>query len=162
MMLCVTCGFQRPNRFKSYSCPSCRTYLKYVEAPAKHTVIKLHNAGLSVSYATAEVYSYAHGSVHTVNICIGLSQPYQTMVFRCLPDGMGYVLPHSHESLSHVTQEHILSPVRTYGLIRYETPYLDYKEAKSMLRQKLKELDAWVDDATADSWLAILHLGGLL
>lgn len=118
--------------------------------------------GLSVSYATAEVYSYNSNIIHIANIVIVLSQPYQATVFRQLPDGMGYILPHTRESLSYTPKEHILSPVHTYGLIRYETPCLDHKEAKTVLRHKLKELDAWVDKAVADGWLAICNLGGLL
>ncbi len=64
--ICLTCGEQKPNRYKPDNCPKCGAYLKYVEAPAKATVIKLHKAGLSVSYASAEVYSYNSYAVHTV------------------------------------------------------------------------------------------------
>lgn len=160
MMLCLNCGLQRPNRYKADSCPQCNSYLKYVEASAKRTVINLHKAGLSVSYATAEVYSYNSYAVHTVNICIGLAKPYQAEVLRRLPDGYGYVVPYSYKSINHTPKEHILSPVRTYGMLRYEIPYLEHTEAKTKLKQKLKELDAWVDEA--DEWLAICNLGGLL
>jgi len=47
-------------------------------------------------------------------------------------------------------------------MIRYEIPYLDHTEARAVLRQKLKELESWVDEAIADGWLAICNLGGLL
>lgn len=160
MLLCLTCLQQKPNKYKNYSCPKCSSFLKYVEGPAKNTVIKLHKAGISVSYATAEVYSYSNHSVHTANVVLGLAQPYQSIVFRGLPSGIGYVLPRSHKAIGHVPADHILSPVRTYGLIRYEVPYLDYKEARTMLRQKLKELDNWVDESV--EWLSICNLGGLL
>jgi hypothetical protein len=162
MMLCLNCGTQRPNKYKSETCPQCNSYLKYVEAPAKATVIKLHKAGLSVSYATAEVYSYGGYAVHTTNISIGLAQPYQSVVFRRLPKGLGYIIPHSYEYMDHIPKGNLLYPVRTYGMIRYEIPYLDHTEARAVLRQKLKELESWVDEATADGWLAICNLGGLL
>jgi hypothetical protein len=64
----------------------------------------------------------------------------------------------SYDALPHLW----LSTVPSYSLILYETPCLDHKEAKTVLRQKLKELDAWVDKAVADGWLAICNLGGLL
>lgn len=162
MMLCLNCGLQRPNRYKPDSCPKCGAYLKYVEAPAKGTVIKLHKAGLSVSYASAEVYSYANGAIHTVNINIGLAKPYQAVVLRDLPTGVGYVLPHASEYIRDMSLEHLLAPVRTYGMLRYEIPYLEHTEAKAVLKQKLKELDGWVDNAVADGWLAICNLAGLL
>lgn len=162
MMLCLACGEQRPNRFKSDTCPNCGSYLKYVEAPAKSTVIKLHKTGLSVSYATAEVYSYNNYAIHTTNISIGLAKYYQPVVFRRLPDGVGYVLPHNYEYMDHIPKGNLLYPVRTYGMIRYEIPYLDRTEARAVLRQKLKDLDAWVDEATNDGWFAICNLGGLL
>ena len=47
-------------------------------------------------------------------------------------------------------------------MIGYEIPYLEHTEARATLKQKLKELDAWVDDAVADGWLSICNLGGLL
>lgn len=162
MMLCLNCGFQRPNRYKTETCPQCKSYLKYIEAPAKHTAIKLHKAGISVGYATAEVYSYAHGAIHCVNINIGLAYPYQSTVLRRLPSGIGYVLPHAKDYLNHTRIELLLSPVITYGLLRYETPYFEYTEARAMLKKKLKELDEWVDEAVEDGWLAICNLAGLL
>jgi hypothetical protein len=155
MMLCLNCGFQRPNRYKSYSCPQCQSYLKYIDGPAKRTAVKLHTAGLHISYVVAEVYSYDSYAIHTVNICVGLAQPYQTAVFRSLPVSLGYILPNSHDFLNHS-----LAPVATYGLLRYEIPYLDRSEARAMLKQKLKELDDWIDEAI--DWLAICNLGGLL
>lgn len=162
MLLCVTCGEQKPNRYKPDNCPKCGAYLKYVEAPAKATVIKLHKADLSVSYASAEVYSYNSYAVHMVNICIGLAKPYQAEVLRRLPNGYGYVLPHSYSSICHIPPEQLQSPVCTYGLIRYEVPYLDNAEAKVMLKHKLKELDAWIDEAVSDGWFAVCNLAGPL
>lgn len=160
MILCLNCGLQRPNKYKYYTCPECGSYLKYVESPAKSTAFKLHRAGLSISYAVAEVYSYSNGSLHSVNIRIGLAVPYQAAVLSGLPDGIGYVLPHSYDSLNYLPSSHLLSHVRTYGLIRYEIPYLDPKEAKKVLKQKLKELNDWVDYST--DWFSICNLGGLL
>lgn len=162
MMLCLTCGAQSLNRYKSETCPNCGAYLKYVEAPAKSTVIKLHKVGIGVSYAVAEVYSYGGYAVHTTNISIGLAKSYQSVVFRRLPKGLGYILPHSYEYMDHVPKGNLLYPVRTYGTIRYEIPYLDNAEARAVLRQKLKELDDWVDEATADGWFSICNLGGLI
>lgn len=160
MMYCVCCGLKRPNNFKSNSCPKCKSYLKYVEAPAKSTVIKFYRAGLAISYTTAEVYSYANCAIHTTNINIGLAKPYQASVFRELPNGFGYVLPSSCGYADHVSLEHLIAPVRTYGMLRYEIPYLDHTEAKTILKKKLRELDAWVDVAT--DWLAICNLAGLI
>ena len=162
MMLCLHCGAQRPNRFKSETCPKCGAYLKYIEAPAKGTVIKLQKSGIAVSYASAEVYSYARGTIHTVNINIGLAQYYKAVVFRRLPDGFGYILPSASEYLYSMSLEHLLAPTQTYGMLRFETPCLEHTKAKAMLKLKLKELDEWVDDAVADGWLAICNLGGLL
>lgn len=152
MMLCLTCGIQKPNKYTRPTCPHCKSILKYVDGPAKSLVFKMYMAGLSVSYATAEVYSYGYGAIHTVNICIGVANPYKSVVFRELPSGIGYVSPYTHE----FTQ----SP--TYGLLRYETPYIDRNEARKVLKHKLKELDAWVDEAVNCGWLSICHLGGLL
>ncbi|NMM65528.1 hypothetical protein HBE96_23405 [Clostridium sp. P21] len=164
MMLCLTCGLQRPNSYKNNTCPRCKSHLKYIEAAAKGTAVKLHKAGLSVSYATAEVYSYNSYAVHTVNISIGLAKPYQVEVLRRLPEGYEYVFPEAHiiEYLSHIPIEHLLSPLLTYCVLRYEAQYLDNAEAKAVLKQKLIELDDWVDEAVEDGWLAICNLGGLL
>jgi hypothetical protein len=160
-MLCINCGFQRPNRSKSSTCPKCKSYLKHIDAVAKGIATKLQNAGLGVSYATANVYSYA---VHTANISVGLTKPYQDVVFCRLPDGFEYIFPEEHiiEYLNHIPMENLLSPVRTYCVIKYETQYLDKTEARAVLKQKLKELDTWIDEAVADGWLAICNLGGLL
>jgi hypothetical protein len=164
MMLCLNCYLQRPNHNKSFTCPHCGAYLKYVEATAKPTIIKFHKAGLHISYAVAEVYDYANGAIHAINICIGIAHPYPVTVFRRLPDGYEYIFPEEYtpEYLSRLPIEHLISPVRTYGILRYEAEYLDNNEAKPMLRQKLKELDIWIDDAVAEGWLAICNLGGWL
>ena len=164
MMLCLTCGLQRPNYFKSHTCPRCNSYLKYVEAAAKPTIIKINKAGLHISYAVAEVYDYANDAIHAINICIGIAHPYPVMVFHRLPDGYEYIFPEEYtfEYLSRLPIEHLISPVRTYGILRYEAEYLDYNIAKTILRQKLKELDMWIEDAGADGWLAICNLGGWL
>jgi DNA invertase Pin-like site-specific DNA recombinase len=91
---------------------------------------------------------------------IEIDATYQAEVLRRLLDGYDYVVPYSYKSINHTPKEHILSPVRTYGMLRYEIPYLEHTEAKTKLKQKLKELDAWVDEA--EEWLAICNLGGLL
>lgn len=109
-----------------------------------------------------KVYSYGGYALHTTNISIGLSKPYQSVVFRRLPQGLGYILPHNYDYMDHVPKGNLLYPVRTYGMIRYEIPYLEHTEARAALKQKLKELDAWVDGAVADGWLSICNLGGLL
>lgn len=75
---------------------------------------------------------------------------------------LAYVLPHNYEYAGHVPKGNLLYPVRTYGTIRYEIPYLEYTEAMAILRQKLKELNNWIDEATADGWFAICNLGGLI
>lgn len=152
MMLCLTCGTQKPNKYTYPICPKCKSILKYVDGPAKGTVIKLHRAGLSVSYATAEVYSYNNGAIHTINICIGVANPYKAVVFRELPSGIGYVVPYNYE----------FTQTPTYGLIRYEIPYIDRSEARAVLKQKLNELNNWIDNAVNGGWLAICNLGGLL
>jgi hypothetical protein len=164
MMICLNCHLQRPNHFKSHICPKCNSYLKYVEAAAKPTVIKFHKAGLHISYAVAEVYDYANNAIHMANICIGIAHNYPVTVFRELPTGFEYVFPESYtlECLDHLPIEHLISPVRTYGILRYEVEYLDYNEAKLVLKQKLKELDSWIEEAVSDGWLSICHLGGLL
>ncbi len=162
-MVCMHCGLQRPNSYKSTTCPKCDSYLKYVESAAKDTMFKFYRAGLHTSYATSEVYSFANGAIHTASIYIGLSHPYPAIVFSRLPTGFEYVFPESYTSeyLKHIPIEHLISPVRTYGILRYEVDYLDLNEAKSVLKQKLKELDAWIDDAVTD-WLIICNLGGFL
>ncbi|OOP70922.1 hypothetical protein CBEIBR21_23635 [Clostridium beijerinckii] len=136
MMLCLKCGTQRPNKYKSDNCPNCGSYLKYVEAPAKAVVINLHRASLSVSYATAEVYSYNYSAIHTVNINIGLAKSYQAVVFRRLPDGVGCILPRSSNYIYSMSLEHLLAPAQTYSMLRFETPYLEHTEAKAMLKKE--------------------------
>ena len=54
--------------------------------------------------------------------------------------------------------ELLLSPVCSYGILRFETPYFDRAEARAMLKKKLKELDDWVDEALEDGWLSICNL----
>jgi hypothetical protein len=162
MRYCVHCGLQRPNHFKSDNCPKCGAYLKYLEGAAKRTTVNLYKAGIYTSYAVAEVYSYANNAVHTANISIGLAKPYQEVVLRDLPAGIVYYTTYTLETLSHIPIDHLISPMRTYGLLRFETAYLDQREARAVLKQKLKELDTWIDEAIDSGWLAILNLGGLL
>lgn len=157
MMLCLTCGLQKPNYYKQYTCPICTAPLHYVEAAAKPTIIKFYRAGLYISYATSEVYSYNNFSVHTACICIGLAQQYPAEVFCTLPTGYAYISSgeYTYEYRSRMPLEEVLSPVRTYGQLRYEAEYLDYAEAKAVLKQKLKELDSWIDEAASGGWLTI-------
>jgi len=164
MRYCVHCGLQRPNHFKSDNCPKCGAYLKYLEGAAKITTINLYKAGIHTSYAVAEVYSYANNAIYTANISIGLAKPYQAVVLRELPTDIVYYTPEAYtfETISHIPIDHLISPIRTYGILRYESEYLDRADARAALKHKLKELDAWVAEATADGWLAICNLGGLL
>ena len=164
MRYCLHCGLQRPNHYKSNTCPKCGAYLKYLEGAAKRTTKKLYAAGIHTSYAVAEVYSYANDTIHTANISIGLAKPYQAVVLRELPADIVYYMPEDYtlEVLNHIPIDHLISPVRTYGLLRFECDYLGRAEARATLKHKLKELDDWVDEATVDGWFAICNLGGLL
>lgn len=160
MMLCLTCHLQRPNSYKSHTCPDCGAYLKYIEDDAKNIAVKMYEAGIRISYAVAELYSYANNTIHTANISIGMANPYPATVFRMLPDGYVYVFPevYTPEYLSKIPLAQVISPTRTYVVLQYEAEYPVSDEAKSALRQKLLELEMWVDDAIEDGWFSICHL----
>ena len=161
-MLCLSCGCQKPNWYRHHTCPKCESYLKYVGPAAKDIIFKFHAAGLRISYAIADVYDYVDGVVFTTTICYGIAHPYPAIVFCRLPEGYEYVFPEDDlVDISYLPIEHLISPVRTYGLLRYEAKYLDKSEAKAMLKQKLRELDDWIDDASKD-WLIVCNLGGWL
>lgn len=164
VLYCMKCTFQRPNYFKGELCPKCGSYLKYVEAAAKSTTIKLYKAGLHVSYAVAEIYDFANEALHTTNVYFGFIKPYESIVFRNLPAGYDYTLPKdfTKDFYERIPVAHVVSPMHTYGVLRYEADYLDRAEAKTSLRKKLKELDSWIDEAVADGWLSICNLGGML
>jgi hypothetical protein len=125
-------------------------------------VIKMHEAGLCLSYAVAETYSYANGAIHTANLNIGLAQPYPAVVFRELPAGCVYTYPENYtpEYLSKIPLAQAISPVRTYGTLKYDAEYLILDEAKAALRQKLLALDTWINDAVNSGWLTICNLAG--
>ena len=163
MMLCLSCGCQKPNWYRNHTCPQCESYLKYIAPAAKPTIIKMHKASLRISYAVADVYDYVDGVIFTTIICFGISHPYPAIVFSRLPEGYEYIFPEDDDLdfISHLPIEHIISPVRTYGLLRYEAKYLEKSEAKLALKRKLDEIDAWIDDASKD-WLIVCHLGGWL
>lgn len=91
MRYCTSCGLQRPNSCEDDLCPTCGSYLKYLDDVAKRTIKKFHNAGILVSYAVAEIYSYADCTIHTTNISIGLAKAYRPEVLRSLPDGVTYI-----------------------------------------------------------------------
>lgn len=99
-----------------------------------------------------------------MNICIGLAQNYSPDVFCNLPEGFTYILLNEYtpELLSNLPIDHLITPVCTYALLKYEVEYLDYTKAKTVLRKKLRELSKWIDEATDNSWFSVCNLAGLL
>jgi len=163
MRYCTSCGLQRSNSFEDDYCPNCGAYLKYLDDCAKRTVRKLHKAGIQVSYAVAEVYSYADCTIHTTNISFGLAKLYKPEVLRGLPEGITYSLINNYDYDTENSPVYLLiAPIRTYGVLLFEVDYTNKNEAKTVLKQKLKELDDWTYYAVEDGWLSICNLGGLL
>lgn len=163
MMVCLNCGLQKPNWYSHHECPNYDSYLRYISPDAIEIIIKFHSAGLHISYAVADVYEHVDKIIYTAKIIIGISHPYPAIVFSRIPDGYEYIFPdyYDTEFISHLPIEHLISPVRTYTLLQYESKFLDKDEAKIALKTRLNELEAWIDDAVTD-WLLICKLGGWL
>jgi hypothetical protein len=168
MFLCLVCGVQKPNLYKPHVCPCCKSYLKYIEAPVKDLVRTMYSAGLRLTYAVADVSTMDEcPAVYTTHICIGLACDYPRETFETIPEGFRYETPEQYTLKSLIAMERtivvdIISPIRTYCVLRYDTEYLTQAEARDALRTKVKELKEWAERYIDSDWRVVAKFVGWL